>query len=308
MNYLLAAALLPVVALLYFIYQKDNHKEPKKVLTRLFVSGCLTVIPILFFELFLAELFPTDDIYDFLTLFINVFLSVALVEEGFKWIVVKIFGYNNHEFDEIYDIIVYSVFASLGFACIENIVYVFTSGFGTAIMRAITAVPGHTCFAVAMGYFMSKAKINDINKKNSLAIRNLVLSLLVPTLLHTCYDSIVMYAVSIDSGLYVGLFYLFIIIMFCICFVIVDRISKVQHNVSLNINNGNIFYQQGNITMNTMQINREAIQNTTNNQVYENVSPQLSSSITSQLNFCPICGKPTKGANYCGFCGYRLKE
>lgn len=308
MNYLLAAALLPVVALLYFIYQKDSHKEPKNVLTKLFVSGCLTVIPILFFELFLGELFPTDDVYDFLTLFINVFFSVAIVEEGFKWIVVKIFGYDNHEFDEIYDIIVYSVFASLGFACIENIVYVFTSGFGTAIIRAITAVPGHTCFAVAMGYFMSKAKVNAINKQNSLAMQNLILSLLVPTLLHTCYDAIVMYAVTIDSGLYVGLFYLFIIIMFCICFVVVDRISKVQHNVSLNINNGNITYQKGNVSMNTMEINREAIQKAANNSIPEKAIPQSASDINSQLNFCPICGKPTHGANYCGFCGYRLKD
>lgn len=298
MNYLLGAALFPVIVLCYFIYKRDNHKEPGNLLTKLFACGCLTVIPVLFFELFLGKIFSTKKVYDFFLLFINVFISVGLVEEGFKWLVVKILGYNNQEFDEIYDIIVYSVFVSLGFACIENIMYVFLNGIGTAIMRALTAVPGHTCFAVIMGYFLSKAKVNEINGNKGLAIRNLLFSLFIPAAIHSFYDAILLHAVNVYSFAFVCVFYLFIIITYIICFMIVDRISKVQNVITQNVKSGNITYEQGNVSMNTVQINQYATQ-------------QMSATNSGNVmtpNYCPICGKPVRGANFCGFCGYKLKQ
>ena len=303
MNYLFAAALFPVVVLCYFIYKKDVNKEPRELLIKLFGFGCLTTIPILIVEIILGSIFPTDDVFDFFILFFNVFISVGLVEEGFKWLVVKEFGYHSNEFDEIYDIIVYSVFASLGFACVENVLYVFTNGFATAFVRALTAVPGHTSFGVIMGYFLSKAKINEINKNHGMYMRNVVLSLLVPTLVHTFYDAILFYNAVSESAIYIGVFYLFIIITYCICFVIVDRISKVQNNVSLNVKSGNITYEKGNVSMNTAQINQSVIpQPVTNGGESSVAAPVLEGP-----NFCPICGKPVKGANFCGFCGYKLK-
>ena len=312
MQLLLMLALLPVVVLCYFIYKRDYHKEPKELLQKLFIFGCLTVIPILFFELFLDQFFSTDNVYDFLTLFINIFVSIGLVEEGFKWIVVKKVGYDNQEFDEIYDIIVYSVFVSLGFACVENVLYVFRSGFLTALVRAITAVPGHTCFAVFMGYYFSKAKVNEINQNHNLSLKNLLCSLFVPVIVHTMYDAIVMFAEA-HSYDYLGvvfdsLFYLFIIIMFCIGFVIVDKISKIQSNVTNNIENGNISYQQGSVSMNTMQINQAAIQQAAVNQTASVPTSNTSLQSIPVPNYCPICGKPAHGANYCGFCGYQLKQ
>ena len=309
MEFLLVSALLPVVVLCYFIYKKDFHKEPRALLQKLFGFGCLTVIPILAFEILLSNYFPTDGVYDFLTLFINVFVSVGLVEEGFKWLAVKKIGYDNQEFDEIYDIIVYSVFVSLGFACVENVLFVIQSGFGTAIMRAITAVPGHTCFGVFMGYFLSKAKVNEINQNHNMSIRNLLFSLFVPVLIHTFYDAILFYAqTSAFSTMYIAIFFLFIIILFGIGFIIVDKISKVQSNVSQNIQNGNISYQQGNISMNTMQINQAAIQQAMAQQVNVPASGQINSSSSIVPNYCPICGKASHGANYCSFCGYQLRQ
>ena len=53
--------------------------------------------------------------------------------------------------------------------------------------------------------------------------------------------------------------------------------------------------------MNTSQINLEVI-----NQAAEaNISQQELQSVSP--NFCPICGKPAHGKNFCSFCGYRLK-
>ncbi len=308
MEILLVAALFPVAVLCYFIYKKDIHKEPKELLQKLFGFGCLTVIPILFFELTLRNFFPTQEVYDFLTLFINTFISIGLVEEGFKWLVVKKIGYDNQEFDEIYDIIVYSVFVSLGFACIENIEYTFLFGLQTAILRAITAVPGHMCFAVFMGCFLSKAKVNHINQNHDLSTQNLLFSLFVPVLVHSFYDAILLYVDVSEStaNYYLVFFFTFLIVMYAIAFVIVDKISKIQHNVTQNIQQGNITYKQGTVSMNTMQINQTAIQQAA---IQQSSVPNTGPSNTFPVpNFCPICGKSAHGANYCGFCGYQLRR
>lgn len=301
MDYLLSIAILPVILLCYFIYQKDAHKEPGGLLAKLFGFGCLTAIPIMIVELFLDPFFSTDHVIDFLTLFINVFVGIALIEEGFKWLVIKLIGFDNNEFDEIYDSIVYSVFVSLGFACVENILYVFCYGFGTGVVRALTSIPGHTSFGVIMGFFLSKAKVSQMNHNNGLVFQNLICSLVVPSVIHTLYDAIIMYAENTKIYSLELLFYAFIIVLFICCFLIVQRISKVQNNVNQNISNGNITYNQGAVSMNTSQINLDVI-----NQSMQNGSSQGMVHSDSP-NFCPICGKPAHGKNFCSFCGYRLK-
>jgi RsiW-degrading membrane proteinase PrsW (M82 family) len=66
--------------------------------------------------------------------------------------------YNNKNFNEPFDGIVYAVIVSMGFATIENIIYVFQYGFATGILRLFTAVPAHAAFGILMGYFLGKAK------------------------------------------------------------------------------------------------------------------------------------------------------
>ena len=112
MQYLLVAAVLPIVILCLFVYKKDPHHEPGGLLAKIFAFGFFSAIPIVIVEMVLDKLFPTEDVSSFILLFINIFISVALVEEGFKWMVTLLFGYRNKEFDEVYDIIVYAVFAS----------------------------------------------------------------------------------------------------------------------------------------------------------------------------------------------------
>ncbi|MGQ9701154.1 MAG: PrsW family glutamic-type intramembrane protease [bacterium] len=59
---------------------------------------------------------------------------------GQKWI------YNQIEFDEVMDGIVYCVASSLGFATVENIIYVLDRGAGTGILRAFLSVSGYAFF------------------------------------------------------------------------------------------------------------------------------------------------------------------
>lgn len=282
MEILFIAAVLPVAALCYYIYKKDVNKEPSALLRKIFLYGFLSAIPILFVEILLDSFFPTDGITSFPVLFVNVFISVALVEEGFKWLVTKKFGYDNQEFDEIYDIIVYAVFASLGFACIENILYVYQNGLGNAITRALTSIPGHTCFAVIMGYYFSKAKVNHLNNNQAMYTKNMLFSIIAPSVFHTLYDAIIFYAVATESGSFILYFFLFDIAMVILCFNIVKKTSSVQKKLYTSVRKG-------------------TITSTSSGQIEYHPSEEKKT-----INFCPVCGKSVKGYHFCPFCGFKV--
>lgn len=183
---LFAISVLPVIGLLLLIYKLDKNKEPFNLLIKIFLLGALTIIPAVILELIVSVFLPSEDVDSF-QLFLSVFIGVALIEEFVKWFIVKQLTYSNQEFDETYDALVYSAYSSLGFACLENILYVFQNGFGTGVLRALTAVPGHCCFGIIMGYCLANAKLNHVNG-NKRYIRYLIYSMLFPVIAHTFYD------------------------------------------------------------------------------------------------------------------------
>ena len=278
---LLIAAILPVVVLCYFIYNRDPHKEPGSILFKMFGRGLLLLFPVLIVELLVENIFSTDDVTSFLIIFVNTFFGVALIEEFFKWIVVRRQGFESKEFNEVYDIIVYSVFVSLGFACIENIAYVSQYGLINAISRALMAIPGHMYFAVIMGYFFSRAKVAKFNRNDSMYIRNIIFSLLFPTLFHTMYDALLFYYINVEIGAILLLFLAFHLISFVICLYIVFMTSKLQYNISNRIDDGLI----------SVDSNGRAV---------------IKEEHHGKLNFCPICGRKYEGGKFCGGCGNKF--
>lgn len=310
---LIFAAIFPVALLCYFVYKKDINKEPKGLLAKLFCFGMLTCFPAAFAETALSGIFPTEnpDI-GIVQMLINVFIGIALMEEGFKWIVTKACGYNSKEFDEIYDIILYAVFVSLGFACLENVLYVLQYGMSNAVMRAVTSIPGHASFGVIMGYFLSKAKINQLNGNTNNVNKNLVLSIIMPTLLHAIYDAILM------AGLSTIIFLVFDIAMVAYCFVLVDKMSRVQYNLSYNTQAiyNNQYYQNTNYNVNTMN-NNPNMYNVPNNTYTMNNNPNAFNTqsnnmaafnnISNLQNYCPMCGSKNNNYGYCPYCGYKIK-
>jgi RsiW-degrading membrane proteinase PrsW (M82 family) len=86
----------------------------------------------------------------------------------------------------MYDGIVYAVFISLGFATVENLAYVLSAGFNTAIMRSVTAVPAHALFGVTMGYYLGIAKFAWPKFRN----KYIRLGFATPVILHGIYDFI----------------------------------------------------------------------------------------------------------------------
>ena len=174
---LLIISILPIIIIGNYIYNKDKEKEPTKLLAKLFISGILSTIFVIVVSIILETLFPifsnnTEEL-NTIELIVNVFIGIALVEEFSKWIVIYKIAYNHEEFNEFYDMIVYAAFVSLGFACIENILYVLSNGIGTGILRAILSVPGHACDGIFMGYYLGLAKISKTNKREDLTKKNL---------------------------------------------------------------------------------------------------------------------------------------
>ena len=221
MDSLFKIAVFPVIFLLYFVHKKDPHPEQMKFLMKIFGLGCLSAIPVLFCEMLYDRVLQIPDSYGSFALFWNTFWGIALVEEIFKWIAMFAMSYRSKKFDETYDGIVYGAFSSMGFACIENLLYV-VLGFSvvTGIFRAITAVPGHFCYGVIMGYFMSKARYNKENGKSGIVY--ILLSVLIPTALHALYD----YLILDDTGLNILIWFVLIIAMFISCFILIIRAAK----------------------------------------------------------------------------------
>jgi RsiW-degrading membrane proteinase PrsW (M82 family) len=195
------------VVFLVIIYKRDTEKEPPGLLIKCFFLGCIATVPIVIIELIIGSFNTFDSA--FLRSFYVAFIVAALVEEGIKFLFLYRIVWKRQEFDQYFDGIVYAVFVSLGFALVENILYVLQGGLSVAVLRAVLSVPGHGLFGVVMGYFFAFAKFSP-NKKR----RFLFLSLFVPVVFHGLYDFFLMYLGETESGLLAGLLFLgFVVIM-----------------------------------------------------------------------------------------------
>lgn len=209
---LIVAAVIPAVYLMIRVYRADRlEKEPTGMLLGLLLFGIIsTSLAGLTEELgdaVLKELFPDGGLSYQLLLYVVV---VALSEEGFKYLLLRIRTWKSPNFNCQFDGVVYAVFVSLGFALWENIAYVMYYGFGTAIARAITAVPGHACFGVFMGIWYGVAKRYELAGYVEESKRSRRLALLIPVLLHGAYDFIA----SMESELMSIVFLIFVGWMF----------------------------------------------------------------------------------------------
>ena len=187
---ILLTALLPIALLVYYIYHKDKKSpEPTGQLVKAFFYGILSV-PLSFCmstPLGLIGVFPTE-VTSILGSVSTAFFGAAIPEEIAKFIMLWLLLRKNPYFDEKMDGIVYAVFVSLGFAALENIMYIFSNEeayLSVGIARAIFAVPGHFCFGILMGYYYSLAKFYP-----KTPTKNKVLILAAPIIVHGLYDSI----------------------------------------------------------------------------------------------------------------------
>ncbi len=174
------AAIIPSLLLLFYFYKNDRHPEPVKELLMTFAWGVVGTIVVLFMARpALGLLYNISNPY--LQGSLHALLLAAIPEETIKMFVIVGYSMKTAEFDEPMDGLVYGVTASLGFATLENILYVSQGGMYTALVRAFTAVPTHAALGVIMGYFLSRFYFG--NDRRSLAY-----AWGIPVLLHAAYD------------------------------------------------------------------------------------------------------------------------
>lgn len=256
MSFLLIGAIIPGIILLFYIFKKDKaEKEPVQLLVKLLGLGALTCFPASAVEGWLYEIlcgiFSTTEETAVLLSggeffayhFFGAFFAVALVEEAFKWLAMYIFTRNNKNFNSLFDGIIYAVFVSLGFAILENVFYVFSYGFATAVVRAFTAVPGHMFFGVLMGYYYTmwnaSKTASGIEKDfiskgiiphgtDSFGSKKLIaMSMIVPVSAHGLYDFLCFIGENESiSGISTALFYAFLIVLYVCCFRTINTMSK----------------------------------------------------------------------------------
>ena len=209
---ILTVALLPAIALLYYIWKKDKQKEPTSWLLKAVLGGAAICIPVAMLEmgismvLFGEEGNPTGV----LGTTAMAFFDAALPEETFKLLVLWMVLRKNPYFDEHFDGIVYAVCVGLGFAAVENVGYVMSdedNWVPVAIARSLLAVPGHYAFAVLMGYYYSIYHFVDHSPKVAVCV------LLVPVVAHGIYDAL---AMSSMVNEYIGGVCSLVLIYFCV--------------------------------------------------------------------------------------------
>ena len=188
---LLVLAIAPIATIILWIYLKDKYdKEPIITLSKFFILGVLVSILAIYTEDIFIKF---NTIYGIKYIIYMSFIVAGLIEEGLKALVLIPSVLREKSFNEKLDGIIYSVFLSLGFATVENIIYILfedpTSVFEVSIIRAIISVPAHMMFAIVMGYYISKYKFNSSKSKKRIY---LIISIIVPILLHGIFDFILM--------------------------------------------------------------------------------------------------------------------
>lgn len=227
MAFYAAAALLPAIVLLRYIYRHDHiEKEPPALLLRLLLGGVLSAFAAILLETAGMWILPafaeegSDLYYVFLA-----FLVVAVSEEGAKLFFLKKYSWHQPAFNYMFDGIVYAVFVSLGFAAFENVKYVFDFGLSVAFSRAFLAVPAHMAFAVFMGIFYGRARCHARRGNGAAAKSNLAAGFISAVLLHGFYDACLMVSTNLSMVVFVG----FVIFMYFFVSRVVKTASAEDH-------------------------------------------------------------------------------
>ena len=224
---LIAIAVIPAVVLLVKVYNSDRlEAESPAILWTLLKSGVQAALLALVEERVLFGVLQSviaDDsvVYRFLLYFV----VVAVSEESSKYIMLRRNSWKSREFNCQYDGVIYSVFVSLGFAIWENISYVLHYGISTALVRAVTAIPGHACFGVFMGVFYGLAKKYENTGEYDAAKLYRALSVIIPVTLHGAYDYIATY--SGGQWIFVG----YIVLLFVASYRLVGKTSAADRYI-----------------------------------------------------------------------------
>jgi RsiW-degrading membrane proteinase PrsW (M82 family) len=200
-------SIIPAGVLALYIYRTDiTTKEPPSLLVVTFILSVLFAG----FAAVINSVFGFLQVFPLLGLVLFFYLVVGPVEESVKLLAVWLYPYRDSRFDSVVDGAVYGAVAGLGFAAIENVLYItqnletpasilISSGIGVVdgfaeTLQAggqITAVrglagPGHVVYSAFAGYYLGLAKFNRENAGPIVAK-----GLLIAAFIHATYNTLV---------------------------------------------------------------------------------------------------------------------
>jgi RsiW-degrading membrane proteinase PrsW (M82 family) len=218
----LVAAAAPSLFLLTFFYLKDRYeREPLLHILMAFGLGLYAMIA----AQGMASTAEGWISADWLrmggepTKLLDAFLLSGFIEETAKWVVLVTAVYHWDEFDEPLDGVVYGVAVALGFATLENLLFVARLGLGVAWQRALFAVPAHALFGATMGYYVGRAKFD----RGGALWRDRALCIAVPSVFHGLYD----YALAHGLGLRIWI--LITLLSAALWVFVLRRVHRAQH-------------------------------------------------------------------------------
>lgn len=215
------SGVLPTFIWLFFWLREDRvQPEPRGLLTLTFVAGGLSVLVILPIEHFVEVLGFQDTQRIFL---------FAATEEIIKYLVVALINFNSSYLDEPIDYAIYLITGSLGFAMVENVLFLTNPALQnnisfiveTGMLRFMGASVLHAVLAATLGIILGFV----FYKKKSTRNTFLFIGLAVVTILHTIFNYFIIKYVEIDGLLTLGILWIFTIIIIALF----EKVRKVTH-------------------------------------------------------------------------------
>ena len=227
MGMLFWLAAIPPLFLLYKVYKMDSvEKEPLRLIVTLLAGGGLTTFVAAALESVGSVLYTwTPNV--FISNLIQFFVVVAIAEEGVKYLMLRKLSWNHPAFDYTFDGVVYAVSVSLGFALVENIMYVAMYGVGTAVVRAFTAIILHGICGIFLGIYYGMAKKHAVSGDAKGASSLIKRGLLIAVLTHGMYD----FCASMGTEIWTTIFFVFLIIIEIIAYRKIKAFQKIDTRV-----------------------------------------------------------------------------
>lgn len=219
----------------FWLQEDHDHPEPLKRILKAFVGGMVAVPIALMLQLGLHEYF---DVPTNLSSFVqNSFLTGSLfiflfagIEEILKFLAAYFIGVHSRDTDEAVDVMVYMIAAALGFAALENTLYILapllegdtTAAFLTGNMRFIGTTLIHVSASALVAYSLALAFF----MKRKYKIEHILAGLFIATLLHTVFNLFIIQT----QALYMIGSLILVWIGTLILFFLFEKIKKVHLN------------------------------------------------------------------------------
>jgi RsiW-degrading membrane proteinase PrsW (M82 family) len=285
-------SLLPcVIWLVYFFIQSRYKTPPLRLIFLTFLLGALATIPALALNLIGQQLFYAFAGNTSISQILVLFIVVGPVEEAIKMLMVWIYAYRQPEFDEPLDGVIYSAAAALGFAAVENIVYLTENNAMLVLLRGPLSNPGHALFSAVWGLALCRAKL--VPNLPSLRLPILVQGWLVASLLHSIFDALLVGATKITLVFFAVLVGLMVALFFWVR-------SKIKFHAETSP------HREGTLLMPTRRYCQEC-----GARGKAGMPCQRCGSIIpdpDELQLCPVCNEAQRpGAKFCMRCGANIR-